>query len=246
MNTSIFSTPKTGTPVPVIEGTNQHRSGALQKVLLACGILSSIWYVVLNIVVPMQYPGYSVAAQTVSELSAIDAPTRALWVWLCIPYSLLVTAFGWGVWRAAGASRPLRLAGAFMILYGVSGFLWPPMHQREVLAAGGGTLTDTLHIVFSIATVLVMMIMMGFGAAALGKRFRLFTLTCLVLFLWFGTLTGLDGPRISEDLPTPLIGIWERINIGIYMVWVIVFAVLLLRRENSLALTEPEVPHSNH
>jgi hypothetical protein len=32
------------------------------------------------------------------------------------------------------------------IAHDVTGFFWPPMHQREVLAAGGGTRTDTMHI----------------------------------------------------------------------------------------------------
>jgi hypothetical protein len=242
MNTSIATTKRTISGAPGIIKADQLPGGTVQKALLVCGILSSLWYVAINIIVPMQYPGYSIADQTVSELSAIDAPTRALWVWLCIPYSLLVIAFGWGVWRAASGSRQLRIAGVLMLLYGFSGFFWPPMHQREVLAAGGGTLTDTLHIVFSVVAVGFMMIMMGFGAAAFGKRFRFFTITSFVLFLVFGTLTGLDGPRISVNLPTPLIGVWERINIGIYMIWVIVFASLLLRRENKAASTTQAVP----
>jgi hypothetical protein len=77
-----------------------------------------------------------------------------------------------------------------------------------------------------------MMLMMGFGAAALGKRFRLYSIASFVFFMVFGTLTGLDGPKISVNLPTPWIGVWERINIGIFMVWMIVFAILLLRRVN--------------
>ena len=32
-------------------------------------------------------------------------------------------------------------------------------------------------------------------------------------------------------VPTPLIGIWERINIFIFMLWVIVFATCLLKKE---------------
>lgn len=36
---------------------------------------------------------------------------------------------------------------------------------------------------------------------------------------------------IDKNLPTPFIGIWERINIGAFMLWIIVLSVLLLRRE---------------
>jgi len=41
-------------------------------------------------------------------------------------------------------------------------------------------------------------------------------------------LIGLEAPGIPENLPTPRIGIWERINIGAFMFWVIVFAIVLL------------------
>lgn len=43
------------------------------KVLLVCGILSSLLYVAMNVFVPMLFEGYSLASQTVSELSAIGA-----------------------------------------------------------------------------------------------------------------------------------------------------------------------------
>ena len=61
----------------------------VRKGLLVCGILSAVLYVVANVVVPMMDPRYSWMAQTVSELSAIGAPTRGLWVALMIPYGLL-------------------------------------------------------------------------------------------------------------------------------------------------------------
>ena len=118
-----------------------------------------------------------------------------------------------------------------MGVYGVSGFFWPPMHQREVLAAGGGTLTDTMHIIFAMVTVLLMLFAIGFGAAAFRKRFRLYSIATIVILVAFGVLTGLDGPRISADLPTPWVGLWERINIGVFMVWVMVLAIVLLRAE---------------
>jgi hypothetical protein len=68
-----------------------------RKPLLICGILSSLLYVAMNVFVPMLDPAYRSASQSVSELSAIGAPTRSVWVPLGIVYTLLVTAFGWGV-----------------------------------------------------------------------------------------------------------------------------------------------------
>ena len=121
--------------------------------------------------------------------------------------------------------------GGLLIAYGAIGLApWPPMHQREALAAGGGTLTDTLHIVWSMVTVLLMMLAIGFGAAAFGKRFRLYSIATIVILVAFGALTGSEGSRIAANLTTPGIGIWERINIGVYMLWVVVLAVVLLSR----------------
>ena len=203
-----------------------------RKILLVCGILSSMLYVAMNVIAAMLYEGYSSASQTVSELSAIGAPTRPLWLLLGIPYTLLATAFGWGVWASAGRNRPLRVVGGLMVAYGVIGLFWPPMHMR----GAEFTLTDTMHIVFATATVLLMLLSIGFGAAAFGKRFRLYSINTMVILVVFGILTGLDSPRISANLPTPWIGVWERISIGAFLLWIVVLAVRLLPRPT------PELP----
>jgi hypothetical protein len=52
------------------------------KLLLAWGILSPLLFVAMNVFVPRLFDGYSLASQTVSELAAIGAPTRPLWLWL--------------------------------------------------------------------------------------------------------------------------------------------------------------------
>ena len=196
-----------------------------RKVLLSCGILSSLLYVGINFYVPMQWAGYSSASQTVSELSAIGAPTRPLWLGLVIPYTLLSIAFGCGVWLSGNRNRALRIVGGLLIANGVFGIFWPPMHLR----GAEFTLTDTLHIIFSIVTVMIFMLEIAFGAAAFGKRFRAYSIATLIVMTAFGILTGIEAPRIAANLPTPWIGIWERLSIGVYLVWVVALAVALLR-----------------
>ncbi|MEQ1585838.1 MAG: DUF998 domain-containing protein [Cyclobacteriaceae bacterium] len=204
---------------------------SLKKILLTCGILSSLYYIAINVWVAMQYEGYNAGSQTVSELSAIDTPTRSLWVSLVTVYSVLVLAFGWGVLKAAGQNRKLRLAGSLLIVYIAVGIFWPPMHQREVLAAGAGSLTDTLHIVWTLITVPLMLLIMILSAAAFGKRFRMYTIITIVVQIGFGVLTGLDSPKMEANLPTPWMGVWERISMAAFMIWLIVFATILLRIE---------------
>lgn len=204
-----------------------------RKTLLVCGILSSLLYVAMNVVVAMQWQSYSSASQTVSELSAIGAPTRGLWVSLGVVYTLLVIAFAWGVWRSSRKNRPLHVAGGLMLAYGVVCLAWPfaPMHLRETLAAGGGTISDTLHLTLAAVTVLLMLLAMGFGAAAFGKWFRLYSIATMVTLAVFGALTAVDAPRVSANLPTPFAGVWERINIAVFLVWIVVLALVLLREQ---------------
>jgi hypothetical protein len=203
----------------------------VRKLLLICGIVSSLLYGAMIGVI--RFEDYSPISQTVSELSAIGAPTRPLWMLLGSVYDAFVVAFGLGVWMSAGGKRGLRVVGGLLVAFGMLGWVWPfaSMHQREVLAAGGGTLSDTLHIILGMVSVLFMLVAIGFGTTAFGKRFRLYSIVTILILLVFGALTGFDGPRIAANLPTPWVGLWERINIGVFLLWVVVLAIALLRAQ---------------
>jgi hypothetical protein len=137
------------------------------------------------------------------------------------------------IWVSADRNRPLRIVGGLLLAYGVIGLAGPfaPMHQWEVLAAGGKTLTDTMHIILTMVLVLFMFLAIGFGSAAFGKWFRLYSITTILILLVFGALAGMEGPRIAAGLPTPWVGIWERINIGVFLLWIVVLAAAHLRTE---------------
>jgi hypothetical protein len=179
----------------------------------------------------IRYEGYNPLSQVPSELTAIGAPTRTLWAQLGWIYTGLVTAFGLGLWRSARRQRYMRILGGLVLAYASLGLLWPfaAMHQREVLAAGGGTLSDTMHVVLGSVTVFLMFLAIGFGAAAFGKPFRLYSIASIVVLLAFGGLTFVEAPRLGANLPTPWIGLWERINISVFLLWVVVLAALLWR-----------------
>lgn len=202
---------------------------------LAAGIAAAGLYIAMNIFVPLWWPAYSSFSQTISELSAIDAPTRPIWVPLGVVYTLLVAVFGVGVWQTANGDRLLRVVGGLFVASGLIGLGWMPMHQREVLAAGGGTFTDTMHIAWSAITALLMLVQMGLAAAALGRRFRFYTVATMIVLLVYGALTFWSAPLVSENLPTPWLGVWERINVLGFMVWQAVLAEVLLRRSRGLA-----------
>ena len=183
--------------MPLVAKRND--SVSMRNGLLYCGILSSLWYAAINIYVPLQYEGYSSSSFTVSELSAINAPTRILWMLLVSPYPLLFAAFGWGVLYASGNKRKLKIVAGLIIAYCFFNLYWPPMHMRATLATGKFFLSDTLHIVWAIVTVLLFMLIMGFGAASFGKRFRYFTIASMVLLFGFGMLTSRLAPALQAN-----------------------------------------------
>jgi Protein of unknown function (DUF998) len=203
-----------------------------RKPMLGCGILAALLYVSMTLFVGLLWEGYSVVSHVPSELSAIGAPTRLLWTWLGTVYGVLMVAFGWIVWKSAPPNRALRVVGALLVAQTVFAQFWPPMHQRAVLAAGGGTLTDTLHLVWATITGFFFTLMVGFGAAALGKRFRVYSILTIVIVLACGAVTGTYASRLQADLPTPWIGVWERISIATFMGWIAVLATALLRDGN--------------
>ena len=201
------------------------KSEDARKFLLQCGIFSSIWYLFLNIFVPFFYDGYSHSMHTVSELSAINAPTRILWILLSFAYPFLLAAFAWGLLATRNSSRSLRITGRLMIIYCLFNLYWPPMHMRGIEP----TLTDALHVTWASATVIFMMLMMGFGSVSFDKRFRIFTIVTMILLALVGTMTFMEAPNIPVNGPTPTIGIWERINIGLFLLWIVVLSVKLQR-----------------
>jgi hypothetical membrane protein len=197
------------------------------SLLLVCGTVSSLLYVAMNVLGAMQWEDYRVASQAVSELGAIGAPSRPLWVTLGIVYQVLMIAFGLGVWASGDGRRPLRPVGGLLIAYGAVGLLGPfvPIHLRGEAA----TLTDAMHIMLTVVTVLLMFATIAFGAAAVGPRLRIYSIVTIVLLVLGGVLAFSDASRLAAQQPTPWLGVTERINIGVFLLWVVVLATALLR-----------------
>jgi hypothetical protein len=205
------------------------RNLRFRKALLYCGILSSILYVAVVIIAPFFWENYDRAGQSVSELFAIGAPSTAFVVPFFILYAFLIYVFGAGVWISAGTKRSLKIAAALIIakeVLGLIGTVFGPMHLR---GAGTGP-TDTVHAIVTIAGVLLCMFpAIGFGAASFGKGFLIYSIVTMAVFLVCGILAGMQGPNVAANLPTPYLGVLERINIYAYMTWIIVFSLKNLK-----------------
>jgi hypothetical protein len=207
----------------------------IRKILLGCGIVSSVLYIAVDILGTLRYPGYRYTEQQFSELTAVGSPVRPLMIALnVIPYTLLVVAFAMGVWTSARPKRAGRITGAMLLGYaafGMAGGAVFPMKPREALAAGEGTLRNTMHIPATMVMSLFILLAMGFGATLLGKRFRYYSYATIAILIVFGVLTSLQAGKMVADEPTPWMGLTERINIYATMLWVAVLAIGLLRAQ---------------
>jgi len=135
-------------------------------------------------------------------------------------------------WISATSRRTLRIMAALLFAHAVAGFVGSfffPMHSRGM--AKTMTLTDTMHIVSTGIEVLPMLLAIGFGAAAFGKRFRRYSIGTILLLLLGGTLAGLKADRVAAGLATPWMGVTERMNIYAFMLWTIVLTIALLRTD---------------
>jgi hypothetical membrane protein len=219
--------------------TELARDSLLLKVLLACGVISSLVYVATDILASSRWEGYDWTARMVSDLFALSAPTRSFIVVPMLVYNLLILAFGIGVWLR-GWNRPLRVAGALFIAYGVVSMLGLFVFPLNYEAEGAGA---TMHQVVTFLLILLMFLFIGFAAAGSGRAFRLYSLFTVAVILAGAILSGMQIPRIEAGLPTPGLGLFERLNIYSMLLWVAVFAVLLLRGRSRAVHSVAEPAH---
>jgi hypothetical protein len=218
----------------------QTKREKMVRFLLICGIFSSVLYIGADIIAAnLLYPGYSYTSQQVSELSAIGAPTRPLWIAMTFLWTPLVMAFSIGVWRLAGLKRSLRVAGVLLVAFSIIGLLWAlvfPMHLRGTIKLVTESTTDTMHVVFAGLQVLAMTLFMAFGSGAGGKGFRIYSIASIAAMLASGAITGTQTSAIAAGQATPWMGLVERVSVYAPVLWVLVFAVVLLRAKKQAGL----------
>ena len=211
----------------------------LVKVLLACGVASSLVYAATDVLASSRWEGYDWTARMVSDLLAVSSPTRSFIVVPMIVYNLLIIAFGIGVWLR-GWNRPLRVSGLLLVAYAVVSMLGLFVFPLDYDAEGAGA---TMHMVDTFLLILLMFLFIGFAAAGSGRAFRLYSILTVAVILAGAILSGMQIPRIEADLPTPGLGLFERLNIYSMLLWVAVFAVSLLRGRSRAVHSVAEQAH---
>lgn len=201
----------------------------LVSALLACGVLVAVVQIAGDIIAAALYPGYSYVNQTVSELSAIGAPTRPFQAGVGFLFEALVLAFAVGVWLMANGKRNLKICAGLLGVFAVNAIVWGlfPMQQRGTEMAA----TDVAHIVGAIVQVVTIVLFIAFGSGADGRWFRIFSIAMIVAILGAGALAGTQAGQISAGASTPFIGLIERVSFYGPSIWILVLAIELLRQQ---------------
>lgn len=214
----------------------------LRRMLLLSGMVSSILYVATDVLGALVHDGYSVTSQAISELMAVGAPSEPVVDPLFLSYGMLVLLFGIGVLREGVArARAVTISGALLITYAAVGLTGPTlfeMHPRGTASLEA----DRPHIVLTGILSLLLLLIMGFGGFALGRRFRIYSLATVATIIALGVILAPMAGRLAAGQPTPGFGIIERVSIYASLLWIAMFGVTLLRRVHN---DSEAFPHEN-
>jgi hypothetical protein len=198
--------------------------------LLITGIISSIYYIFIDIISSIIWKDYNFVNQTVSELFAINSPVRYFTIYMFTIYSLLIFIFSIGVYKLTNKYKLMKIAAILISIKELLGILATiifPMHLRGF----EGNFSDMFHgLLTAIGVFLCMFPAMILCSILLGLKFRIYSIITMILFVTFGILAGTMQPLLSNNLPTPFMGIFERINIYGYMFWIIVLSLNLISK----------------
>lgn len=204
----------------------------LRKVLLVSGFLASLLAVCTDLLVGMLWEGYSFTSQSISELSAIGAPTRSLAFALNIVYAALLIAFGLGVWecsrkRAMRVIAGLLLGNAVISMVVVTFF---PMHLGEAVGA--------IHLgLMAFNVIFLQMLTIVLGAVAFKNWFRLYSLGTILAFLVLTVFGIFIAPQLIPGPPQS--GLQERVMGYGYLLWQALLSLALLRMKTATPKNSP-------
>jgi Protein of unknown function (DUF998) len=185
--------------------------------MLYCGVLGSLLWVATDQLAGRLLSGYDFVSRSISELSASGTPTRLLVISLDALATALLIVFGVGAWRLAGQAVLPRITAALLIGQVVATFVaeaaFPATNGARPGATSAGVIVGALSIVLLLLTI-------GFGAAAFGGWFRLLSLGVLAGYALLAALRFTVIPQSAS-----LVGVQERTMQYVFLMWVVMLAM---------------------
>ncbi len=199
-----------------------------RKFLVYCGLAAPVLYVITVIVGAAMRNDYSHIVNAISELLSTGAPNKAVLDIVFNIYNILLLAFAIGGFIVLkNAHRLSRVSMSIFIatqIISLSWFLFPmdPFGSKATFA---GTMHNVLGGVVAFATIL-MPLLMGLGLQRVDgfRKYVVYSfITSAIIFV-----SGLTGV-IAAGQGLHIFGLFERITIGSYEVWLFVTALNLLK-----------------
>ena len=175
------------------------------------GILSFLSYTAAVVFSPLAYPGYNWMSQAVSDLSAADSPSLALWNQLSALYNVCEVVCATVVCIGIqGQKTKLLRAGIYM--FAVMEWISAVGYRMFPLSSSGyaGEFQDIMHMVITAAVVVLSIIslMLIIAAGIKNKSCRSYGICAGVALLMM--LVGAKGMKI---VPADYFGIIERFSV---------------------------------
>jgi hypothetical membrane protein len=201
-----------------------------RKVLNYCGIAAPVLYVITAMVGAALRNDYSHTVNAISELISNGAPNKATLDVVFNIYNALLLAFAIGAYIALkNMPRLCRISMGILIGIQVLSFSWGffPMDPLGTQATYAGTMHNILGGIVALATI-IMPLLMGLGLRR-DDGFQSYAKYSLIssAIIFVSGLTGI----ILAGQGVQLFGLFERIAIGTYEVWIFVTALNLLKRK---------------
>ena len=181
-------------------------------------------------------PGYSHLANMISELTLASAPNRTFLATLFVVYNLLAIAFALllpGGVADGGRRRMIGIGRALLVIIALAGIgmvtAFPTDRPTDPLTA-----TGWVHVgLAALASLGTMAAVLAFALAFRGapgwRRFSTVSFVCLAGIFASGLWTAATAAQLS-----PLMGLAERLTIGICMVWLFAFGLTLTRHRRGI------------
>ena len=175
------------------------------------GLVSFFSYAAAVIFAPLAYPGYDWMAQAVSDLSAADAPSLALWNQLSVGYNACEVVCATVVCIGIQGRNP-KLLRTSVYLFAVMEWISAIGYRMFPLSSSGyaGAFQDVMHMAVTAAVVLLSIVSLAIliAAGVKDRRCRSYGV-CAAAALGM-MLVGAVGTKL---VPAQYFGVVERFSV---------------------------------
>jgi hypothetical membrane protein len=201
----------------------------MKKIYPLFGIIGPVVYILAVFIGSALRHDYSAFYNSISELNNANTPNKLFLDVLFGIYNISLLIFGLGAYLdSSNKSKKYNAATLMLVIIGVLGLLVLIFTQDP--RGTPATLNGTIHIILSGITAAFTII----SIILVGLSFRKYTQ--IKLFSWYSYITavlifvsgGVAAGSFANN--SAYGGLFERITIFLFMIWLIIFSYILLRR----------------